>query len=108
MTERKIHLHTVAFDSDSLTVTFMVDPGGLRAGGSVFLTQQMTLNREAGDYKARVDRLEKKLEALVLEALEDWESSEPVPMTDAVPTEHDDDDDLGMGYDPDDTESDNP
>lgn len=98
MSERTIHLHTVAFDEDTLTVTFMVDPGGLRGG--IFLTQQMTLDRK-GEYGATVDKLEKKMATLVLTALEEWEIAEPEALTKSEPTERDDDDDLGMGWDPD-------
>lgn len=100
MTARKVHLQNVAFDEDSLTVTFMVDPGGLR--GSVFMTQQMVLNRADPTWKTRVDKIEAKMEALVLEALEEWETAEPTPLLKSEPTERDDDDDLGMGWDPDD------
>lgn len=100
MTDRKIHLQNIAFDEDSLTVTFMVDPGGLR--GSVFMTQQMVIHRADPLWKTRVDRQEGKMAALVLDALEEWEIAEPTPLLKGDPTERDDDDDLGMGWDPDD------
>ena len=91
-------LNSVVIDSDRIAITYMLDPGGLRADGAILQTHSMVILRTP-DYETAIDKIETKVKALVRDALEDWESSTPVLVSEVDSSNsEEDEDDLGLGW----------
>lgn len=87
---------SISFDEDRLIIGYLQDPDALRLDGSVLITRTMVLMRSE-EYREQIEKIEAAVKSLIVDVVEDYEVSTPVPISEVAgpPPE---DDDGGMGW----------
>ena len=85
---------SINFEEDSVSIAYIYLPEDIRVRGRVVKQHQVTLHRSHPDYEEDADRLMALARKVLLNALDDFDSSPPwSPEDDA----EDDDEDRGLG-----------
>lgn len=95
MTDSRLEIFAVNFDTDSVVVAYMRAPQDVRVGGNVALQHQARLDMSHPDYAEDADNLRRLAQRMLSNALQDFHDSEP--WTPEPDEESDDERGLGDG-----------
>lgn len=89
-------IDTLHFTDEGLTVQYMEVPGDIRSGGALVMGRQLSLSAKHPDYAEDLELLRRSATRVLRNALDDWETSEPMTLEDLEAGVEDEPDGMGM------------